>query len=413
VLTTAKLDATGTAVVLYQLPNSGPDTVTASYSGDASYDTSNSTPVALTVQINDSAASVTASPNPAGALQPVTLNATVGSDTAFFFSVTAFGTVTFFDGATSLGSANLASGYASLKTSFAAGQHSITVVYPGNSAFKPSTSAPYTLNVGPNPTTTALTANPNPAVIGSTVTFTATVASATSPDGTVTFYDGTASIGSASLNAAGTATFTTSALAIGPHSITAAYAAATNFTASVSPPVNEVVLPFAGDFSINVTPSSRTLYTGEAAPYLAVLAPPGGWNQNVALSCGPLPENTTCAFTPATVPGGNGGSAMVIQTSAPHKIVSAGLSGTFPWQAAEATSALALLLLPMHLRGRKTLGAVLGVISLLGLSGCGAGPITGGTPTGVYNITVTGYFSQSGQTVVHSSTVQLIVKSLF
>jgi Bacterial Ig-like domain (group 3)/IPT/TIG domain len=69
-------------------------------------------------------------------------------------------------------------------------------------------------------TTTSLSSSQNPSIGGQPVTFTAKVTGA-SPTGVVTFLDGGAAIGTATL-AAGTAAFTTS-LAAGTHSITAAY----------------------------------------------------------------------------------------------------------------------------------------------------------------------------------------------
>jgi autotransporter-associated beta strand protein len=94
-------------------------------------------------------------------------------------------------------------------------------------------------------TTTALVAS-SPAVrSGTPITFTATVSPQTSgtPTGTVTFLDGSATLGTGTLNQ-GTpdqATFTTSALSIGPHLITARYNGDPSFTASTSNCLLEVV----------------------------------------------------------------------------------------------------------------------------------------------------------------------------
>lgn len=59
-----------------------------------------------------------------------------------------FGTVTFMDGATTIGTADLTSGQAILATSsLSVGLHSITAEYSGDSNFKSSTSSPFTLTV--------------------------------------------------------------------------------------------------------------------------------------------------------------------------------------------------------------------------------------------------------------------------
>ncbi len=82
-------------------------------------------------------------------------------------------------------------------------------------------------------TNLALTAGTNPAGVGATLTFTATVSGGT-PTGNVTFYDGVTLLGTQSLNGASQATFTTSTLALGTHPITARYAGSATTDPSVS-----------------------------------------------------------------------------------------------------------------------------------------------------------------------------------
>jgi len=86
-------------------------------------------------------------------------------------------------------------------------------------------------------TATTVTSSVNPAVFGQNVAFTATVnvvAPATGTvTGTVTFLDGTATLGTLALSG-GTATYPTSSLAIGTHTISAVYAAQANFLGSSS-----------------------------------------------------------------------------------------------------------------------------------------------------------------------------------
>ena len=78
-----------------------------------------------------------------------------------------------------------------------------------------------------------LTAGSNPSILGTTLTFTATV-TGTAPTGSVAFYDGTALLGSSALNGAFQASFTTSSLTIGSHAITAKYAGNTTNATSTS-----------------------------------------------------------------------------------------------------------------------------------------------------------------------------------
>ncbi len=76
------------------------------------------------------------------------------------------------------------------------------------------------------PTTTTLTSTPATSQSGQSVTFTAKVVAnelpAATPTGTVTFYDGSTSLGTGTLSS-GVATFTTATLAVGTHSIQAVY----------------------------------------------------------------------------------------------------------------------------------------------------------------------------------------------
>ena len=82
---------------------------------------------------------------------------------------------------------------------------------------------------------TALSSSPNPSVVGQTVNFTAAVKAAqgsTVPTGTVTFRDGSVTLGTAALSAGGAAAFNTAVLAAGTHPITAAYGGDANFSPS-------------------------------------------------------------------------------------------------------------------------------------------------------------------------------------
>lgn len=80
---------------------------------------------------------LTSSANPAILAQPVSFTATVSSS-----SGTPTGSIAFYDGATEIGSGNLASGMASYSTSsLSPGAHSITALYSGDLNFAPAVSA--------------------------------------------------------------------------------------------------------------------------------------------------------------------------------------------------------------------------------------------------------------------------------
>jgi len=181
------------------------------------------------------------------------------------------GTVTFMDGATAIGTANLnGSAVATFTTgALATGTHSITAVYNGDGNFLTSTSNTVSQVVNKANTTTTLASSANPSVFGQTVNFTATVAAvvpgAGVPTGVVTFMDGVTTLGTANLNGSGVAVFSTSALAVGSHSITASYGGDTNFNTSASAPLTQVVNKAAT--TTVITTSAAAIFPG--GPQLA------------------------------------------------------------------------------------------------------------------------------------------------
>jgi Bacterial Ig-like domain (group 3) len=191
--------------------------------------------------VTASATGLTAAPNPSVVGQSVTLTATVSGSGG-----TPTGTVTFKDGASSLGNGTLVGGTASLSISaLTIGGHTLSAVYGGDTIFLGSTSSgvPQTVNKGA--TTTSVAGTPNPSQLGQSVTFTATVAAASpaagTPTGSVTFKDGANALGTGTLSG-NTATFATTGLALGNHSITAAYGGDSNFTNSASSTLTQAVI---------------------------------------------------------------------------------------------------------------------------------------------------------------------------
>ena len=160
-------------------------------------------------------------------------------------SGTPTGTVSFLDGSTNLGTGALSGGTATFSIStLAVAAHSITVVYGGDTNFLTSTSSILTQNVKQATTTSSVSSSANPSVSGQAVTFTATIDPVSpgsgTPTGNVTFDDGSTVLGTVTLTS-WTASFTTSSLALGTHSIKAVYAGDTNFKASTSAVLKQVV----------------------------------------------------------------------------------------------------------------------------------------------------------------------------
>jgi hypothetical protein len=91
---------------------------------------------------------------------------------------------------------------------------------------------------------------------GQPVTLTAAVAgNGTAPTGSVTFLDGSTSLGSQSLGASASASLTTSALALGTHTITATYAGDKKHDPATASPVYEAITGYA---SVSITATAGT-----------------------------------------------------------------------------------------------------------------------------------------------------------
>jgi hypothetical protein len=199
----------------------GTDSIKATYSGDANDAGSTSSVLKQVVNtLTATTTSLTSSLNPSFVGQSVTFVATVTPSSG---SGTPTGAVTFKNGSAILATVTLSGGTASFSTSsLTTGTHAITAVYSGDSNFSGSTSPALSQVVkAPIITKTTLTSSQNPSTVGQSVTFTATVtASSGTPDGTVTFDDGTTVLATVNL-AAGVATYSTSTLAKGKHTIKA------------------------------------------------------------------------------------------------------------------------------------------------------------------------------------------------
>jgi len=254
--------ANGSATLSGVTLAAGTYSLTAQYSGNSTFPAATSPAVSLTVKANSSVA-VTSSANPSNTKQSVTFTAAVTPSTAT-------GTVQFLDGTTVLGSSTLSGGSASFTpASLTPGTHSITASYSGDASDTAATSAVLTQTVQAASTVT-VTSSANPAVVGASVTFTASVTPPTAT-GNVQFLDGTTVLAAVALSS-GSATFTTSTLAQGSHSITASYAGDANDTSATSTVLTENIQNQA---SITLTSSLNPAPVGAAVNLIANVSPTG------------------------------------------------------------------------------------------------------------------------------------------
>jgi hypothetical protein len=401
----------------------GIHSVTASYSGNASYLSSLSSAVSQTVNKNSVSLTLTSAANPS----------TFGQ--AVFFTVTAMpgppggapgttkpgGTITFSDGTSVLGSATLdTSGVATFATNaLTVGSHTITAAYGGDANFSEGSSSQMQA-VRKIPTVISLTSSMNPASNTSKIMLTATVftgsvhaPSGIAPTGTVSFTDGTQQIGTSQINGTGQANLAVANLHVGNHTFLASYSGDVNFENSLSHSLVETIAP--PDFTLSINPNSVQVPAGSSVSAQLVLTPVNGLTGRVSVSCTGLPQGSTCSITPSmpSLDGKNHVTAAIsISTTGPQ------LAATEVPSPGSRTRELAWLsLLPIAFgcvlipkSQKRMLGVVTIMIIAISLAACGGAsfhnkpPI--GTPPGNYTLSIR---ATSGS-FVHSAQVNLTVR---
>ena len=234
----------GTGVATLNVPGPqwtvGTHSLTAAYAGDASDSASTSAPYSQMVVLAVTQIKMASSLNPAALGSAITFSASVSGNGG-----TPTGTLQFFDGTTSLGTGALSgNGVATVTVSnLILGSHNITATYGGDSMDAGSSSTALVQVVQAATIGATLTTSANPSIFGNVLTLTANVTgNGSTPSGTVTFSDGTTTLGTVTLTAGGTATYTSSALTIGSHSLTAAYSGDANHAAVGSNTVTESIV---------------------------------------------------------------------------------------------------------------------------------------------------------------------------
>jgi Bacterial Ig-like domain (group 3)/FG-GAP-like repeat/FG-GAP repeat len=267
--------------------------ITASYSGDSNFSASSSNALMLTVNQAASTIGISSSANPSSYNQSVMFTAAITPQDGG----TATGTVTFKDGGTSIGAASVNGNSASFSLStLAVGTHSIIAVYSGDGNVLGSSSSAISQVVNKQASTSAVTSSANPAIAGSSITFTITVSPQLlgTPTGTVTLKKNGGTLATLSLNS-GQATYMTSSLGIGSFSIMAVYAGDSNFSSSTSPVLTQVV--GKASTTTAVTSSLNPSNVGQSVTFTAT----------VSSSTGTPPDGEVVAFKNGGTIIGSGG----------------------------------------------------------------------------------------------------------
>jgi hypothetical protein len=305
----------------------GSHSVIGSYAGDGLFWSSSGDLVLFPVKQATTTASIASSANPSPFGQAVTFTATLATSAPG--GGTSGGTVQFrVDGTPVGGPVALVGGQATSPAvgGLEPGTHVVSVVSTGDANYKSATGS-LTQKVDKITTTTTLTAAPNPVVFGGSVTLTAAVAGAPgTPTGTVTFKDGSTTLGTAPLttvSGAQKATLMVPGLTAGTHGITATYNGDVRFAgSSTSAPVNVVVgqattsitttpaalLVKLSLFNLNLLNAKITLLTPLSATVVSNGAPVVG--QPVVFTAG---STTLCTSTTDST-----GTAYCNQLTAPN-----------------------------------------------------------------------------------------------
>jgi hypothetical protein len=122
-------------------------------------------------------------------------------------------------------------------------------------------------------TSTSLVASLNPSNSGQAVTFTATVSSGSgTPTGTVTFKDGTTTLGTVSLSGS-QAQLSTSTLSVGTHPITATYNGSSTYSTSTSAALMQTVNATIATTTTTLTSSLNPSVSGQSVTFTATVTP--------------------------------------------------------------------------------------------------------------------------------------------
>jgi hypothetical protein len=219
ILGTSPLDEAGQARITVADLAAGDHDMRADYSGDISFAPSTAT-LHQTVGRATTRTTVVSSAASGASGAVVTFEATVSSD----MLGAPTGSVTFRDGTTVLGTAELnPGGVARFTADLGWGSHTIATIYGGDDVFGPSLTT--VTHIVLAKTATTLWIDPSRSSYGDPVTLTATVRSAASGPvtGDVTFFDGSTTLGIVPLDAAGEARLSTPSLAAGEHLLRADY----------------------------------------------------------------------------------------------------------------------------------------------------------------------------------------------
>ena len=414
--------AGGIAAMTYPVGSlaAGQHLVQAVFLGSATAAASISSPVSLTITSPTLTSKPTFTITPAIATQgtPVAVVAQVASSTG----LVATGTMQIFLDGNQVGQPYpLTSGAAMLPletTAIPVGKHVLTVYYSGDQNFRPGSADPGTLTIStPSLSASSITLSGLATLVpfGMNATAIATVSPVNPvPSGTLQVAVDGVNSGATVLLGGPTnmLTLLTSALTPGTHTVSVSYSGDSHYTSSSSAPAAFVVGQPVSQGTFSLTPGSVSLSADRLSlidPTVTYLVSPNGFTGSVAFSCsGNLPTYTACSFLPST---------LSVQDPNPASTVLTLKLNTGLNQQAQTNGLLRQRkLIPLSFAGffgalfffrrSRRLPAMLSLLFLAALAGCGNGYPEGTSSPGTYQIVVTAI----GGGVTHTDTISLTVK---
>jgi hypothetical protein len=298
----------------------------------------------------------------------------------------------------------------------AAGTHTLSVTFtPTDTTDYATVTQTVSLTVGKVVTTTTVQSSALAAMTQSNVSLTANVySSAGTPAGSVSFMDGSTSLGTGTLDNSGAATLTLNTLSVGSHNITAVYAGNVDFVGSTSSAITETVEDFNFSVSGTTTVLAVTVLPGNSAVYTLQLSPTIGstFAGAVVLTLTGLPAGATCTITPSTILAGSGAATITVtvntaKTSA--SLNSSSGSNAFPIQLLPAILLPAFGMRKLRRAARlrmmpsRLILSTLALLMAMGMAACGGSSLP---PPQTIPMTLT---ATSGA-VHHSVTLDLTVQ---
>lgn len=467
--------ASGKGSVSYNGLPGGTYTVYARYGGDINNASSSSTPINVDISAENSITNLEVNaydpltgqsiPNttiPYGA--QVNLDAIIAGTNADEANGNtqglATGSVTFDNGSSVLGTANLGSSdlasWPPLSNKFAvfpAGSYNVTAAYSGDASFNKSTSAASSFTVAK--ATTQSSASASPASISSSASATVSLTITTPysyavagygalPTGTVTLTGNNATLATVNLSSftgalqssspynyvlTGTATVQGSALASGSNTVTATYGGDSNYAGSNTTTSVTVTGSGGGNPAIALSSSGNITVTAGASTgnsSTITITPSGGFTGGVNMTCSVTTsisnpnDPPTCAISsPVTISGTTAGTAtLTIATTAPTTSTAVAPLGKFFLGGGATLAMLFFFGVPARRRAwRTTLGVMalsaMAVLFATGAIGCGSsggggGKTIPGTTAGAYTATVSAADAATGK-ITATTTVSITV----